>query len=92
MAVVRRVHFDSQVGFSRLANRMTMARTMKLYKLPDNTNSASELLQHSGELVSVFTVCVSRRLERNDSQPVHTAADTCAPNLLWVSFNVNNSV
>ena len=31
-----------QVGFSRLANRMTMARTMKLYKLPDNTNSASE--------------------------------------------------
>eukprot|EP00752_Nemacystus_decipiens_P018438 g16529.t1 len=31
-----------EVGFSRLANRMTMARTMKLYKLPDNTHSASE--------------------------------------------------
>lgn len=45
MAVVGDVHFGTQVGFSRLANRMTMARTMKLYKLPDNTNSASELLQ-----------------------------------------------
>eukprot|EP00903_Cladosiphon_okamuranus_P011709 g11012.t1 len=30
-----------EVGFSRLANRMTMARTMKLYKLPDSTNSAN---------------------------------------------------
>ncbi|CAM9608337.1 unnamed protein product, partial [Hapterophycus canaliculatus] len=32
---------SSQVGFSRLANRMTMARTMKLYKLPDSTNSTN---------------------------------------------------
>ncbi|CAN0458458.1 unnamed protein product, partial [Laminaria digitata] len=30
-----------QVGFSRLANRMTMARTLKLYKLPERTNSAN---------------------------------------------------
>ncbi|KAG5189962.1 acyl-CoA N-acyltransferase [Tribonema minus] len=34
-----------EVGFSRLANRMTLARTMRLYKLPDATATALRPMQ-----------------------------------------------
>lgn len=37
-----------QVGFSRLAKRMTMARTLKLHRLPERTNSASKYVLQDG--------------------------------------------
>ncbi|CAM9319355.1 unnamed protein product [Ectocarpus sp. 13 AM-2016] len=52
-----------EVGFSRLANRMTMARTMKLYKLPDSTNSANVSAMQPEDVPSAHAL-LSKYLEQ----------------------------
>nr|CAN67347.1 hypothetical protein VITISV_014089 [Vitis vinifera] len=59
------------VGFSRLGARMTMSRTIKLYKLPDST--LTRLLRN---YLSQFAVAVD--LDENDSPETHEITDFCS--------------